>query len=118
MPNTIEQIVMEAQQLSPQERRRLIVTLAASLTSRAEEPPNTARSRLYQPAARLIGGFRDRADATNLAANHDDSLDESFRFDRLAMSPVRASQQTGIHYNSDSPAGRAPDACDIRPNLA
>lgn len=79
MPNTIEQIVMEAQQLSPEERQRLVVRLAALLTRRAEQPPSTARSQLYQQAARLIGGFRDRADATNLAADHDDYLDESFR---------------------------------------
>ena len=49
------------------------------LTRRAKEQPGTARSQLYQQAARLIGGFRDRADATNLAADHDDYLDESFR---------------------------------------
>lgn len=79
MPNTIEQIVMEAQQLSPEERRRLVVMLATSLTRRAEEQPGTARSQLYRQATRLIGGFRDRADATNLAADHDDYLDESFR---------------------------------------
>ena len=80
MPRTVEQIVVEAQQLSPKERRRLIATLTTLLAGHAEEPPSTARGRrLYQQAARLIGGFRDRADATNLAADHDDYLDESYR---------------------------------------
>ena len=79
MPRTVEQIVVEAQQLSPKERRRLIATLTTLLAGHAEEPPSTARGRLYQQAARLIGGFRDRADATNLAADHDNYLDESYR---------------------------------------
>lgn len=79
MPRTVEQIVVEAQQLSPKERQRLIATLTNLLAGHAEERPSTARGRLYQQAARLIGSFRDRADATNLAANHDDYLDESYR---------------------------------------
>ncbi len=79
MPHTVEQIIVEAQQLSPEERRRLIATLTTLLTGHPEERPSTARGRLYQQAARLIGGFRDRADATNLAADHDDYLDESYR---------------------------------------
>ena len=79
MPCTVEQIVVEAQQLSSKERRRLIATLTTLLAGHAEERPSTARSRLYQQAARLIGGFRDRADATNLAADHDEYLDESYR---------------------------------------
>lgn len=78
MPRTVEQIVVEAQQLSPKERQRLIA-LTNLLAGHAEERPSTARGRLYQQAARLIGSFRDRADATNLAANHDDYLDESYR---------------------------------------
>lgn len=49
------------------------------LTSHAEERPSTARRRLDQQAACLMGGFRDRADATHLATDHDDSLDESYR---------------------------------------
>ena len=49
------------------------------LAGHAKERPSTARGRLYQQATRLIGGFRDRTDATNLAADHDDYLDESYR---------------------------------------
>ncbi len=79
MPRTVEQIIVEAQQLSPKERQRLIATLTNLLAGHAEERPSTARSRLYQQAARLMGGFRDRADATNLAADHDDYLEESYR---------------------------------------
>ena len=79
MPHTVEQIVVEAQELSPEEVRRLVMTLTTWLTDHAEERPSTARRRLYQQAARLIGSFRDRAGVTNLAADHDDYLDESFR---------------------------------------
>ena len=79
MPRTVEQIVVEAQQLSPKEQQRLIATLTNLLAGHAEERPSTARGRPYQQAARLISSFRDRADATNLAANHDDYLDESYR---------------------------------------
>ena len=83
MPHTVEQIVVEAQELSPEEVRRLVMTLTTWLTDHAEERLNTARRRLYQQAARLIGGFRDRADVTHLAADHDDYL--------IAISKMRAS---------------------------
>ena len=66
--------------------------------------------------ARGIGDYKEASRIVPWRQVPDDF--QPRRFDRLAMLLAQSSQQIGINYNSDSPAGRAPTAFDIRPNLA
>ena len=74
--STVEQIIIEAQQLSPKEQRHLVATLMGLLESSPEGKPATPYSQLYHQASQLIGRFQDIENATNLAAEHDRYLDE------------------------------------------
>jgi len=79
MMQTVERIVAEAQQLSPEEQKRLVAALMGLLESNFEDRPATSYSQLYRQASQLVGRFKDIEDATDLAANHDRYLDESYQ---------------------------------------
>jgi hypothetical protein len=79
MMQTVERIVAEAQQLSPEEQKRLIAALMGLLESNSGDRPATSYAQLYRQASQLVGRFKDIEDATDLAANHDRYLDESYQ---------------------------------------
>ena len=79
MMQTIERIVAEAQQLPPDEQGRLVAALMGLLESNPEDRPATSYSQLYRQASQLVGRFEDIDNATDLAADHDRYLDESYR---------------------------------------